>query len=83
MKVKTLLFIVLVACVILLTVAWAGAIAAQEPSSLTRNEQLGKSIFFDLNLSINQNQSCATCHDPAWGWTGPDSEINAGGSVMW
>ncbi len=44
-------------------------------------EQLGKSIFFDINLSINQNQSCASCHDPDWGWTGPDSDINAGGAV--
>jgi cytochrome c peroxidase len=48
---------------------------------LTPNEQLGKSIFFDESLSINQNQSCASCHDPAWGWTGPDSVINAYGAV--
>ena len=48
---------------------------------LTAIEQLGKSIFFDKNLSINNNQSCASCHDPAWGWTGPDSEVNAAGSV--
>jgi len=50
-------------------------------NGLTSKEQLGKSIFFDENLSINQNQSCASCHDPAWGWTGPDSDINAGGAV--
>jgi cytochrome c peroxidase len=57
-----------------------GAAAAHGPA-LTPSEQLGKSIFFDEILSINENQSCATCHDPAWGWTGPDSAINAGGSV--
>ena len=50
-------------------------------SSLSPIEELGKAIFFDENLSINQNQSCASCHDPAWGWTGPDSLINASGSV--
>ena len=50
-------------------------------NELTPLEQLGKSIFFDENLSINFNQSCASCHDPAWGWTGPDSAVNAGGSV--
>lgn len=44
-------------------------------------EQLGKSIFFDAHLSINQNQSCAGCHAPAAGWTGPDSPINAAGAV--
>ncbi len=48
---------------------------------LTPEEQLGKSIFFDDNLSINRNQSCATCHAPEVGFSGPDSDINAGGSV--
>mgnify|MGYP003573994283 CR=1 FL=1 len=81
MKVKTLLIVVPLACAVLLAVVWAGTVAAQEFSGLTDNEQLGKSIFFDKNLSINQNQSCATCHDPAWGWTGPDSAINGAGSV--
>jgi cytochrome c peroxidase len=49
--------------------------------ALSPNEELGKSIFFDEDLSINKNQSCASCHTPEWGWTGPDSAINAGGSV--
>ena len=49
--------------------------------ALTPVEQLGKSIFFDTNLSINGNQSCATCHDPTVGWTGPLSSINAAGTV--
>ena len=48
---------------------------------LTPAEQLGKSIFFDKNLSINRNQACSSCHDPATGWTGPDTEINKHGSV--
>jgi len=48
---------------------------------LTPKEELGKAIFFDLSLSINQNQSCASCHDPEWGWTGPDSVINTHGAV--
>jgi cytochrome c peroxidase len=42
---------------------------------------LGKAIFFDENLSLNANQSCATCHDPNWGWTGPNASVNAGGAV--
>ena len=44
---------------------------------LTSKEELGKSIFFDEGLSINRNQSCATCHDPDAGWTGPDSDVNS------
>ena len=50
-------------------------------SGLSAVEKLGKSIFFDKNLSINKNQACAACHGPDVGWTGPDAEINAGGSV--
>lgn len=49
--------------------------------TLTPEEQLGKSIFFDTDLSINGNQSCADCHAPAVGWTGPIASINAGGAV--
>jgi cytochrome c peroxidase len=55
--------------------------AAALGNGLTPQEQLGKEIFFDGNLSINANQSCAACHLPGVGWTGPDSAINAGGSV--
>jgi cytochrome c peroxidase len=47
----------------------------------TPNAALGKLIFFDVNLSRNRNQSCASCHDPAWGWTGPIATINSGGAV--
>jgi cytochrome c peroxidase len=42
---------------------------------------VGRSIFFDETLSVNENQSCASCHDPAWGWTGPLEGINASGAV--
>jgi cytochrome c peroxidase len=44
-------------------------------------EKLGKRIFFDEQLSINANQSCAACHADNVGWTGPLSNINAHGAV--
>jgi cytochrome c peroxidase len=68
-----------IVCVGVLLVALVFTAAAQ--GALAPEEQLGKSIFFDENLSINQNQSCASCHAPEVGWTGPDTAINAGGSV--
>lgn len=43
--------------------------------------KLGEIIFFDSNLSQQRNQSCASCHDPATGWSGPDSHINATGAT--
>ncbi len=57
----------------------AGTAAAQV--TLTPQEQLGKDIFFDQNLSVNTNQSCAGCHAPEAGFTGPLSDINAHGAV--
>jgi cytochrome c peroxidase len=62
-----------------LVAAVSGAATAQAP--LTETEALGKAIFFDQNLSLNRNQSCATCHAPEAGWIGPDSAINAFGAV--
>ena len=63
---------------LLLALAQAGGSAAAE---LSAKEQLGKILFFDANLSHNRNQSCATCHAPAVGWTGPDGAINSKGAV--
>jgi len=34
-------------------------------------EELGKQLFFDVNLSANRTQSCATCHSPAKGFADP------------
>ena len=30
----------------------------------TKEEELGKILYFDKNLSINRNQACASCHTP-------------------
>ncbi|MGR9047017.1 MAG: cytochrome-c peroxidase [Gammaproteobacteria bacterium] len=49
-------------------------------SDLTPQEQLGKSLFFD-KISSPDNMSCAVCHAPAVGWTGPTAGINKHGSV--
>ena len=63
-----------------LTVLYPFVARAQETQS-SSIEQLGKQLFFDKNLSDPKGQSCATCHDPAAGWTGESSEINATESV--
>jgi cytochrome c peroxidase len=44
--------------------------------NLTPIEVLGKNLFFDKSLSVNGKMSCATCHAPEVGFTGPDSEVN-------
>lgn len=67
----------LTALTLLLIAGLAGSALA-----LTNLEQLGKHLFFDSNLSTPPGMSCASCHDPKYGWTGPSSEINAAGAVM-
>ena len=64
----------------ILSILFLGAAvgAAAQPTPI---QELGDEIFEDVNLSINNNQSCASCHDDAWGSTGPDEFINAHGAV--
>lgn len=50
-------------------------------ADLVPMERLGRLLFFDRSLSLNGNQSCATCHAPEAGWTGPDETVNKGGGV--
>jgi len=48
--------------------------------NLTPKEELGKYLFFD-NIASPDNMSCAECHAPEVGFTGPDVEINIHGGV--
>ena len=43
---------------------------------LSSGEQLGKDIFYDDTLSDPPGYSCATCHNPQTGFTGPSSSLN-------
>lgn len=46
-----------------------------------RRAMLGMMLFCDMNLSEPRVQSCASCHAPSTGFTGPTSEVNAHGAV--
>ena len=59
----------------------AAASAAPKPPGLTPIQQLGKELFFDANLSTPAGQSCAACHAPEVGFTGPIDAINEAGAV--
>ncbi len=61
--------------------AFATVVSAAGAAELTPQARLGKAIFFDVGLSLNGNQSCASCHAPEAGWTGPSSSVNEGGVV--
>lgn len=38
--------------------------AKNQKDSLALKQQLGRTLFFDTNLSANKTQSCSTCHSP-------------------
>jgi len=71
--------IAILSVVLVVGVFWI--VAARGNPALTDQEQLGKFLFFDTNLSDPPGQSCAVCHGPTVGWTGPDQAINAAGAV--
>lgn len=44
---------------------------------------LGKMLFFDARLSRDKNLSCASCHNPSFGWEVPfATAIGAGGKPL-
>lgn len=44
---------------------------------------LGKMLFFEPRLSRDKNLSCASCHNPSFGWEVPfDRAIGAGGAPL-
>jgi cytochrome c peroxidase len=67
---------------ILLTAGGLSSVLAQEAGPASDEMiALGKALFFDTNLSVNGKQSCASCHAPETGFSGPDSQINLATAV--
>ena len=78
---KPIYVLVMLALLIGFSLAWQGSAALAQDSEPDGMVKLGKAIFFDEALSVNGTQSCATCHAPEVGFTGPDANINAGGAI--
>lgn len=68
-------WLALLTCALLLGTA-VGALAG------TAEENLGQRLYFDKNLSLNQNQSCASCHLPATGFADPMNVRDPWNSVV-
>lgn len=58
-----------------ITICVAGPVISKEPLGL---EALGEQLFFDVNLSANRTQSCASCHDPDQGFADPRGPASPG-----
>jgi cytochrome c peroxidase len=74
-KLATLAVFVAVTAVILFSIH----AMAQE---LTPKERLGEFLYFDTNLSTPAGQSCASCHDPDFGFVDPDSDLPVSQGVL-
>jgi len=55
----------------LLMTSGLGASDKQTQAALKNKTALGKALFFDVNLSKNRTQSCASCHNPEAGFADP------------
>ncbi|MBL9059171.1 MAG: hypothetical protein JNK88_04005, partial [Mangrovicoccus sp.] len=63
--------------ILLLSAMSIAATAADLPQMV----DLGRALFNDPALSVNGDQPCAFCHDPATGFSGPLADVNAAGGV--
>jgi len=64
----------LAACLLLSVVSTANA--------LSLKEELGKSLYFDENLSEPNGQACASCHLPSAGFADPDQNLPVSEGVI-
>jgi cytochrome c peroxidase len=72
---------VLGASTLVAAAALAAFSAGPAPARLSPIEELGKRLFFDPSLSTPPGVSCAACHGPDVGFTGPDESLNKAGAV--
>jgi cytochrome c peroxidase len=49
--------------------------------SVADTVEIGRAVFFDTTLSASRRMSCATCHDPRFGFGPPDGAPATGRSI--
>src|SRR5262245_56887377 len=66
---------------LVLVILWLSATAAfSQDAALTPLAELGKGVFFDETMSATGAQSCASCHAPEVGFSGPNERFNRMGA---
>jgi cytochrome c peroxidase len=51
-------------------------------NAISNLEKLGEFLYFDEDLSTPAGQSCASCHDPDFGFDDPDSDLPVSEGVI-
>ena len=67
-----------VAALSALLIASGSGVAADPAETQKAKAELGKALFFDTNLSSTRSQSCATCHNPDFGFADPRGAASLG-----
>ena len=67
-----------VAALSALLIASSSGVAADPAETQKAKAELGKALFFDTNLSSTRSQSCATCHNPDFGFADPRGAASLG-----
>ena len=67
------------AALVAAALVWA---ASAQAAPLTAQEQLGKNIYFDAQLSEPAGQACASCHDTGAGFADPDRHLPVSEGVI-
>lgn len=80
MKKQKVVIFPLVLLVLVPAIAILGG--AQSESVLSPLTELGERLYFDQNLSSPAGQSCASCHDPMFGFADPDRGIPVSEGVI-
>ncbi|WP_136797335.1 cytochrome-c peroxidase [Desulfosediminicola ganghwensis] len=73
-----------IACLTLCSLFICFGTSAAKPDNpkLSPTEELGRFLYFDTNLSEPAGQSCASCHDPDFGFVDPDSNLPVSEGVI-
>jgi cytochrome c peroxidase len=73
------LAIVAVLLAMTLTLVFASAGLAEDPATI---QSLGERLYFDENLSQPAGQSCASCHEPGFGFVDPDADLPVSAGIL-
>jgi cytochrome c peroxidase len=82
MKGRTIKWAIALACAAVMAIIVSSAYVAAQGQGLAPKEELGRLLYFDENLSEPAGQSCASCHDPDFGFADPDRGLPVSEGVI-
>jgi cytochrome c peroxidase len=67
---KITCLILIVSCLLLISYSFSACNNSISPKQIVQNQiELGRYLFFDRRLSVNNTRACATCHNPNFAFT--------------